>query len=626
MEDVGAFVSGCRRGDFAVRGGGFVMVATESHHGGMGAGHVGVAFFRYHDAGGAEGRDHAFRRGVVGGYGEFQDFSLVVLHAHGPDGDVQGHDFSGLQEVFMGTGDDGVVEGGLLPVQCPHGGPLVSHGPDGGAGHGAWDGAALGVQFLYGHGEVYVAAALRFHPEVEFHVSRELRVLIEGEVEGRALPVVGGVGDGAFFRLPAAQCVVRGEVEFLIGGVRQGPPFFYAVRNVCVSRVQYGNPDAGGLFPAVVFALQVVVEEFPEFLHVGGGVVVVPFVGVVDPEPFVMAGELMEGGEGAVGVDVIGIAGHHVGGDGDPFGVGDLVFPVGVQEGVGHHHAGLVFDVVLAGKGLEDGLRKYGVRDAAAVGGFPEVVHESFPGGDGGQVLRLFAGNEPLGYGEVGVPGHAYFSVGPGLGGDPFDGVTAILRQFAAPVVHVSFGVVRAPGVRVHDGVAMGHPVGGVRAFEFLEVRHPVLRHAAPAGHVVQPLAADFLAVGAPGHEGRVLFMVHRPEDVGVDDDVVPEGDGYVLLEENVAGEGLCSFPADAAFFEDHGFRLVGRAPGPDGGGGEALPIVHVHRGAANGFGNDFFFRQAPGGGGQAGKAGQEGGGQQGFYKFLHGNAPFIPL
>lgn len=65
------------------------------------------------------------------------------------------------------------------------------------------------------------------------------------------------------------------------------------------------------------------------------------------------------------------------------------------------------------------------------------------------------------------------------------------------------------------------------------------------------------------GPAGRVLFPVHRAEDVGVDDCVALEGDGHILLEENVAGEGLRSFPVDVVFLEDHGFRLVGHATGP---------------------------------------------------------------
>lgn len=69
-------------------------------------------------------------------------------------------------------------------------------------------------------------------------------------------------------------------------------------------------------------------------------------------------------------------------------------------------------------------------------------------------------------------------------------------------------------------------------------------------------MAADFLAVGAPGHEGRVFFIVQGTEDVGVNDSMVPEGDGYVLFKENVAGEGLGPFPADAAFLQHHGFRF----------------------------------------------------------------------
>ena len=61
-----------------------------------------------------------------------------------------------------------------------------------------------------------------------------------------------------------------------------------------------------------------------------------------------------------------------------------------------HHHAGLILDIILAGEGLENGLGKDGIGNAATIGSLTEVIHEPLPRGNGFEVGRLLTGNEPL--------------------------------------------------------------------------------------------------------------------------------------------------------------------------------------------------------------------------------------
>ena len=121
------------------------------------------------------------------------------------------------------------------------------------------------------------------------------------------------------------------------------------------------------------------VKELAQVLDMFRLVVIGPFIGVMNAQPFIMAGNLTETSEGTMRMHRIGEAGHDISRNMDVLQLGYLILPVGIQERMGHDHARLVFNVILAGKGFKNSLWEYGIGDAAAIGCFAEMVNKAFP-------------------------------------------------------------------------------------------------------------------------------------------------------------------------------------------------------------------------------------------------------
>ena len=297
----------------------------------------------------------------------------------------------------------------------------------------------------------------------------------------------------------------------------------------------------------------------------------------MDAQPLVLGSNLPKAREGAMGMHGIGIAGHHIGGNLDILQLRNLVLPVGIHESVGHYHAGLVLKVILAGEGVKDGLGKDWIGNTATVGSLPEVVHKAFPGSDGSQMWRLLPCDEPLGHREPGIAAHANPAIAPRLLCRPLNGVVSVLGVLAPPVVKVALRVICPPAVRVDNDIAVAYPIGRVGTLEFFQAGSGCHRYPRPHGHVVQHLAADFLAIRAPGHQCRVPAFVSRSEYISVNDSAVTQGNGSVLLHYDVTGQRHGALTADSALFQQQGFCLVLCSTNSGGSEGIALAVIDFY-------------------------------------------------
>ena len=111
--------------------------------------------------------------------------------------------------------------------------------------------------------------------------------------------------------------------------------------------------------------------------------------------------------------------------------------------------------------------------------------------------------------------------------------------------------------VGIDDDIALRHPIGRVRRFEFFQAGSCRLRYTSPSRHIVKPLAADFLAVRAPGHDGRMLCLIYRPENIRIDNRAVTQSNWHIFFKQNITGKRLGALPADRTGFKSEPSFLV---------------------------------------------------------------------
>ncbi len=93
--------------------------------------------------------------------------------------------------------------------------------------------------------------------------------------------------------------------------------------------------------------------------------------------------------------------------------------------------------------------------DAARRGIVQPGIRHDHARGDGLEVRRALDGRRQLRDSRPGPVGHSDPAIGPGLGGDEFDGVAAILTIGRADEIEHALGTPCAPGVDPDDGVAV---------------------------------------------------------------------------------------------------------------------------------------------------------------------------
>lgn len=313
------------------------------------------------------------------------------------------------------------------------------------------------------------------------------------------------------------------------------------VHPVAALQIEEGVAHAWRLLPPVVLALEEVVEEPAQVLHVRLVVVVGPFLAVVDAQPLLRGLHAPPGTEGPCGVQCVGVARDDVRGHVDPVEERDLVLPQVVHQRVA---VGLREDVLLLAVAVEAVVLKLageaGVGDAAAHHQVAVDIADAFPRVDRRQVRRLFGRGEPLGDREVGRATHGDLARAPVLDAEPLDEVVAVAPLLPVPYDAVALAVGDAPDVRVADRVALRAPVRGVRALELLQARDdPVVEpdHAEDAHHAGGRALA--LPVRAPRHDDRHPLCAGGTEYIDVDRDAVAQCDRHVLVEHDVEGERL---------------------------------------------------------------------------------------
>ena len=307
------------------------------------------------------------------------------------------------------------------------------------------------------------------------------------------------------------------------------------VEQVTALQVHHRVADPRRLAPAVLDALEVVVEEAQQVVLARLLVVVRPFHVVVDAQPLFVGGHGAPAAERAGRVDRVGVARDDVGGHADALEGRDLRLPERVEQRVRLELGHQVLALVVADEGRRDLPRERQVRDAAARDEVAVDVAEAFPRCDRRQMGRLLGGGEPLHDGEIGVAGRADLAVAPVAHAEPLDQVVEVLAFPAAPPARVTLRMVGAARVRVADRVALRAPEAGIGALELHQAGQLAWVHAEQPEQldVLRGVAAA-LAVGAPGDEHGHLLGAGRAEHVDIDGDAVAQGDGHVLFQDHV--------------------------------------------------------------------------------------------
>src|SRR5262249_5949883 len=141
-------------------------------------------------------------------------------------------------------------------------------------------------------------------------------------------------------------------------------------------------------------------------------------------------------------------------------------------------------------------------------------------------------------------------TVGPGLSRHPFDEVVAVLGLLLTPERNVALAAVDAAAVGIEHGIAVGAPISGIRALEFLQTGQDFLRNPSSEREVVQEQRAAALAIGAPGDDGRQIFPAYGAKNISVDAYTVAQTQFDIALRKDVAIERAATFDADGTLLQ----------------------------------------------------------------------------
>ena len=423
------------------------------------------------------------------------------------------------------------------------------------------------VQLLDLYLEIHIVVIRRLNPQPQFHVSGKLHIAVCLHPEDCALLFRIRVVNSAALndsRMPAESSLRSVQIKLPAYGSHRREGVFGTVDDVFSPGIQDAHPDFRRILPSVILIHQVAVEKLSKVFDMFRIVIIVPFSGVVYPEPFIFGRDPLPAFDAAVRVNRIRVACGDIGGRDDRFEIRRFVAPVVVHQRRFIHDGHAVFDASLRSRseGIGEELDKFRHHHTASRRDFAITVVESLPGRDRGQMFRLLRGNEPLRDREPRVSAHADLSGTPLLIRGPFDNVRTVSAIIAAEKQDDAFRIVRASDVRVDHRVAVRDPVRRIRSFEFLQTRCRVFRNSCPHRYIVKPLAADLLPIGTQRQNRGMLLIIRRTEYICIDCHVVTQSDRNVPFENDIAGKRHRSLHTDAALFKKQLFLTETRVTG----------------------------------------------------------------
>ncbi len=322
------------------------------------------------------------------------------------------------------------------------------------------------------------------------------------------------------------------------------------------------------LVPAVVPAVQKMVEELELQLAAIVGVEVRPVLEPMRLEPFLLGGGAHEALEIAARMQPLAApVGGREQGHLDLGPVGRALLVILVIEGMladlgaeiaaierelrvgqvlraAHRLAGDAASLAALARAVLHGLHLHVVpvlperaEDAAVVRHVAIPVGRAFPDAHGGEVGRLQGRHVPLVDGVVGDAVEAYFAARPGLSRRPFDAVVEIPGLARREMIDEPRRAAAAARVDAHAGVGVRHPLLGVDHLPILvfvagagcHVR-VFLRHALPGARIAV-LEGQTLGVGAIGEDDGIAAFLDGAEDIAAQHDAVVHAQGHVPVD-----------------------------------------------------------------------------------------------
>ena len=173
-------------------------------------------------------------------------------------------------------------------------------------------------------------------------------------------------------------------------------------------------------------------------------------------------------------------------------------------------------------------------QDAAVVAGVAVPVVLPLPRDDGGQMRRVLPGHAPLVARVIGDPEHPDFAVAPGLRARPLDALVEVFDLPRGVAVHEARGPAGAAGIHAHHRVPVRDPPLGIGDLPVLVLVGRALEdfrmigdHLLPL-HRVAILEGKTLRVDPVRQDHRVAPIFDGPVDVRAEDEAVVHLDGRV--------------------------------------------------------------------------------------------------
>ena len=173
-------------------------------------------------------------------------------------------------------------------------------------GPAGWTVSITGTCELLDHYEqVHVIGVLGRYPELDLHVACQLGVLVKGDAKGRVAALRRVVDDLSLSSpIGGSGSRLGVQVELLVLGAGQGE-LVLKTHRVLVPGLADLQPDPRRILPAVLHALEIMIEEFLLVREAIFTVKALPFPAAVGIKPLVLGGDPPVNLEGAPGVKAL---------------------------------------------------------------------------------------------------------------------------------------------------------------------------------------------------------------------------------------------------------------------------------------------------------------------------------